>query len=70
MDQTPSADGEFRVADSVSPWKAIDPRAVDTVDLLTVVRHELGHILGLMDLESSLDDIMSEHLEAGVRRKL
>ena len=47
---------------------AIDPRAVDRIDLLTVVEHELGHVLGLDDLDASLDALMSAKLGSGVRR--
>ncbi|MCO6455093.1 MAG: choice-of-anchor D domain-containing protein [Pirellulaceae bacterium] len=40
------------------------------IDLLTVVAHELGHVLGLDDLDASAhpDDIMAGTLAAGVRR--
>jgi hypothetical protein len=34
---------------------AVDARAVDKIDLLTVVEHELGHILGFDDLDASAD---------------
>jgi hypothetical protein len=39
-------------------------------DLLTVVMHELGHTLGLYDLDpnTSPDDLMAETLATGVRR--
>lgn len=39
-------------------------------DLLTVVIHELGHVLGLSDLDPTAfpDDPMAETLAAGVRR--
>jgi hypothetical protein len=42
--------------------------AVNRVDLLTVVTHELGHILGLPDEDPAGQDIMSENLAPGVRR--
>jgi hypothetical protein len=40
------------------------------VDLLTVVEHELGHVLGLPDLDPALfpNDIMTETLAPGERR--
>ena len=40
------------------------------MDLLTVVMHELGHILGFEDQHSAGDagDLMYETLTAGVRR--
>jgi hypothetical protein len=62
LDATPGQDEEF------SAGVAINPRAVDSVDLLTVVEHELGHILGHADLEATLDSLMSGVLSPGVRR--
>ena len=47
--------------------RAIDPRAVDRIDLLTVVEHELGHVAGLGDLDASADNLMSGVLGVGVR---
>jgi hypothetical protein len=40
------------------------------MDLLTVVEHELGHVLGLSDLDPQLapHDLMTESLSPGVRR--
>jgi len=38
------------------------------MDLLTVVMHELGHVLGLEDLDPDMHDLMSETLDAGVRQ--
>ena len=40
------------------------------MDLLTVVEHELGHVLGLNDLDASLNDLMSSTLSDGVRRNI
>ena len=40
------------------------------MDLLTVVEHELGHVAGLGDLDSSPYDLMSDTLTKGVRRKV
>jgi len=61
IDDTPEDDVEFTVADS---------EADDKMDLLTVVMHELGHVLGLEDLTSEVDagDLMYHELSAGVRR--
>jgi predicted outer membrane repeat protein len=39
-------------------------------DLLTVLEHEMGHLLGLEDLDDSIDDLMSETLEQGERRSI
>ena len=70
VDPTPTRDEEFAATSAKQRLKAIDPRAVDRIDLLTVVEHELGHILGLKDLNTSTDDLMSGVLGVGVRRDL
>jgi len=41
--------------------------AVDRVDLLTVLEHELGHVIGLSD-NAQAGDLMDITLEVGVRR--
>jgi hypothetical protein len=62
IDATPDADEEF-TGDAQSP-------ARDRMDLLSVVMHELGHAIGLDDLDpvEFPDEIMSATLETGVRR--
>ena len=47
---------------------AIDPRAVDHIDLLSVVEHELGHVAGLDDLDAAADSVMADVLGVGIRR--
>ena len=42
--------------------------AAGRVDLLTVVLHELGHVLGFQDLANQTTGLMAESLEPGVRR--
>jgi hypothetical protein len=42
--------------------------AYGDMDLLTVVMHELGHVLGLEDLDPDMHDLMSETLDVGVRQ--
>jgi hypothetical protein len=59
IDPTPADDSEF-------PAVAGSP-AAGRMDLLTVVTHELGHVLGLDDVQDE-SDIMGEALPAGVRR--
>jgi hypothetical protein len=69
VDATPGDDKEF-VGGTASRGRsltALDPRAVDRVDLLSVVAHELGHVAGLEDLGVP-DDVMGELLAPGVRR--
>jgi len=67
VDPTPASDEEF-IAGAAGRLTAIDPAAVDRIDLLTVVSHELGHALGLSDLDASVEALMSGTLESGVRR--
>lgn len=61
VDKTPKDDAEFVVADSEADGK---------IDLLTVVMHELGHVLGFEDMTSEADagDLMCYELPTGVRR--
>ena len=68
VDPTPALDEEFTPSPSNQQLRAIDPRAVDRIDLLTVVEHELGHVAGLGDLDASVDDLMSGLLGTGTRR--
>jgi hypothetical protein len=58
VDPTPGDDREFPAA----PGSA----AAQGIDLLTVVEHELGHVLGLPDVQDN--SLMGETLTAGVRR--
>jgi putative transposon-encoded protein len=67
VDTTPADDEEF-VATDDGTLTAVDAAAVDQIDLLTVVAHELGHLAGLEDLDSSVDNVMSATLGTGVRR--
>jgi hypothetical protein len=68
VDPTPTTDEEYAASTSSEKLEAIDSRALDQIDLLTVVEHELGHILGLRDLDASLNDLMSRTLGTGIRR--
>ncbi len=67
IDPTPGVNEEFQLTGS--ELRAVDPRAVDRMDLLTVVSHELGHTLGLEDLSASSGSLMSGTLETGLRRE-
>jgi len=66
VDPTPGQDEEFNVLGS-GALRSIDPAAVDQIDLLTVVEHELGHVAGLEDLAEA-DHLMTDSLAVGVRR--
>jgi len=71
VDATPAADEEF--AELVAGRQfvaAAGSAAAQGVDLLTVLMHEFGHVLGLPDLEGRLypTSLMTDNLGAGVRR--
>ncbi len=68
VDQTPAQNEEFSALPGSRQLQAVDPRALDRIDLLTVVEHELGHVLGLNDLSALADDVMDGVLGVGVRR--
>ncbi len=74
IDSSPTDDAEFFGAagsgDSLAAHRGSE--AFDRIDLLTVVMHELGHVLGRPDLDSpdSAGDLMHGELAAGTRRTL
>jgi hypothetical protein len=68
VDPTPARDEEF--AASGTRLRAVDAKAVDRIDLFSVIEHELGHLAGLQDMATSSSDLMSGVLGTGVRRKL
>ena len=68
VDPTPASNAEFSAQAGSSQLKAVAPHAVDHIDLLTVVEHELGHIVGLADNDALPDDIMDGVLGVGMRR--
>jgi hypothetical protein len=70
VDPTPAENEEVARARSSSALRALDPEAVDNIDLLTIVEHELGHVLGMDDLDPQADDLMSSTSPAGLRRRL
>ena len=65
VDATPWEDEEFD-----GSLEAADNAARQRVDLLTVVMHELGHVLGFEDLDPAthIDDLMAAGLQPGGRR--
>jgi hypothetical protein len=68
IDPTPNADEEFSSISGSESLQAIVPQAVDRIDLLTVVEHELGHAIGLADLPAGADSLMGDTLPVGIRR--
>ncbi|WP_390881431.1 Calx-beta domain-containing protein [Thalassoroseus pseudoceratinae] len=69
VDQTPLVDEEFTLVTG-SELSATHAAAADQVDLLTVVMHELGHILGYGDLDAATNpnELMTGELGLGTRR--
>jgi hypothetical protein len=68
VDPTPSQNEDFTPVAGSQLLQATDPLAVDRIDLLSVVLHELGHIAGLDDLAPVAESVMGETLGPGIRR--
>src|SRR5439155_10160063 len=67
----PADDSEFALAVTGRELSAgPGSPAFGRMDLLTVVEHELGHVLGLEDLDAQISphELMTDTLAAGVRR--
>ena len=70
LDPTPADDNEFRQVVSASELDATNPAAKNHYDLLTVVMHELEHVLGVGDVSASVSPhtLMTDTLALGERR--
>jgi Ca2+-binding RTX toxin-like protein len=69
VDATPFNDVEFGLSLSDVEKTALETSpAFGRMDLLTVVMHEMGHVLGFEDLDPNAGVLMSETLDAGTRR--
>jgi hypothetical protein len=66
VDPTPADNSEFTVKQA-GELLATSGTAAGHIDLLTVVMHEFGHMLGYEDIASSMNMLMSEELSAGIR---
>ncbi|MBN9520556.1 DUF4082 domain-containing protein [bacterium] len=69
VDPTPAEGVEFGTALAPDALRATAGLAASGYDLLTVVMHELGHVLGLDDVNPAVDPngLMSETLPLGTR---
>src|SRR5262249_42731242 len=70
IDPTPRDDREFPLFAGGREYRVTSGPAAGHVDLLTVVEHELGHLLGLPDLDARAHphELMAESLGVGTRR--
>ena len=70
VDATPFDDAEFgHVVSATQLQTDLSGPPAGQMDLLTLVMHEIGHVLGLDHAEdSSAGDLMSDHLVTGERR--
>jgi hypothetical protein len=71
VDPTPATAEEFQAAPGQEGLVAlVGSQAAGRMDLLTVVAHEMGHLLGLPDVPEAQapGDLMDQTLEPGVRR--
>jgi len=70
VDPTPTSDSEFTIKASAGELRAQASSAgLQRMDLLTVVMHELGHVLGFQHhANGAAPDVMTMSLALGIRR--
>jgi hypothetical protein len=70
VDPTPADADEFQRSADPTRWVALSGPAAGRMDLLTLITHEFGHVLGLdhVRAEAAAASVMAETLHAGERR--
>ncbi|MDF1811863.1 MAG: choice-of-anchor Q domain-containing protein, partial [Verrucomicrobiales bacterium] len=70
IDSTPFLDEEFDYAESSTVFRDTDGDAQHGIDLLTVMMHEMGHVLGMEDIYESAQEhnLLYGGFEEGVRK--
>ena len=68
VDSTPGLDEEFDSESTTQFIAQYGEFADGKIDLLTAIMHEQGHILGVEGASLSVDHVMNEALQPGVRR--
>jgi len=71
VDATPFADSEFQIPVGPNQLDAgVESQAAGRMDLLTVVMHELGLVMGLPEFNPIVmpNSLMTDVLGAGIRR--
>lgn len=68
VDATPATTEEYRWSDGFAAWSAAQGEAQGRIDLLTMISHELGHVLGLGHIEAGAPSVMAGSLHPGERR--
>ncbi|WP_121990604.1 matrixin family metalloprotease [Nitrospira lenta] len=71
IDSTPLTNEEFAVGANLWQFTALEGRAAaGHIDLMTVLMHELGHVMGLDHVSSAVDGtrLMAGSIDPGIRR--